>query len=204
MKAKKEPAKVRFYQPQPFPKTSQEAFDILSYNQDLSEIKDILFNFKQLVDIKKSVLTSHTLPDSKIPNNQAFIDNLETRINRLEAAVDKDEAYPSFYGDVCKVKEDLQVILGYYQSQIKQGQPIVKSYMRQAQSSASELTALASELASEQHPILDNKDSRMLTKYTINYCATDIMQEDVATIEYIVQKPYLLDHSDDPQFSYLK
>lgn len=204
MKAKKEPVKVRFYQPQPFPKTSQEAYSILRTTEDLSDMAGIVFRFKQLVNIQKSVLTSLTLANPTIRDNQKFIDELEARINKLQKALDEEKPYPSLYGDVCKIKADLGVILGYYQSQMKQGQPIVKSYMRQAQSSTSELTALACELAGEQHPILDKKDSSMLTKYTTNYCANSIMQEDVSTIDGIIQRPFLLDHSDDPQFSYLQ
>ncbi|MCW8408067.1 hypothetical protein OQJ13_03675 [Legionella sp. PATHC035] len=194
---------MKLFKQQPFPKTSLEAFDILSSTDDLAEIKSIFFNFMQLVNIRNSVLTSHALPNSKVSNNQAFIMDLETRINRLQRAVAEDKPYPSLYGDVCKVKEGLGVILGYYQSEIKKGQPIVRRFLRDAQSSSSQITALASEVARNEHPNLDKIDSRMLTKYTINYCATDIMQDDVATIAEIVQKPYLADHSDDPKFSYV-
>ncbi|WP_392536626.1 hypothetical protein [Legionella sp. 227] len=194
---------MKLFKQQPFPKTSLEAFDILSSTDDLADIQSIFFNFMQLVNIRNSVLTSHALPNSKIANNQAFIMDLETRINRLQRAVAEDKPYPSLYGDVCKVKEGLGVILGYYQSEIKKGQPIVGRFLRDAQSRSSQITALASEVARNEHPNLDKIDSRMLTKYTINYCATDIMQDDVATIAEIVQKPYLADHSDDPKFSYV-
>lgn len=148
-------------------------------------------------------MTSHALPNSTVPDNQAFIIDLEARINRLQTAVAEGKPYPTLYGDVCKVKEGLGVILGYYQSQIKKDQPIASSFVRDAQSRSSQITALASEVAGDEHPFLNKIDSRMLTKYTINYCATDIMQDDVATIAEIVQKPYLADHSDDPKFSYI-
>ncbi|MCW8398055.1 hypothetical protein OQJ26_04520 [Legionella sp. PATHC038] len=194
---------MKLFKQQPIPKTSQEAFDILSCSYDLDDIQSIFFNFKQLVSIRKSVLTSHALPNSTVPDNQAFIIDLETRINRLQTAVAEEKPYPTLYGDVCKVKESLGVILGYYQSQIKKDQPIASSFVRDAQSPSSQITALASEVASDAHPTLNKIDSRMLTKYTINYCATDIMEDDVATIAEIVQKPFLADHSDDPKFSYI-
>ncbi|CAM3045777.1 Uncharacterised protein [Legionella steigerwaltii] len=198
--------KSKHFKPQPIPKTSEEAFDILSTTQDLDDISGILFRFKQLVNVERSVLTSHALQNSRVPNNQEFIDDLDARFNRLQKAVDDGKPYPTLYGDVCKVKDGISVILAYYQSQIKKEQPIASAYLRESlRRGTGELSTLISEISRNKHSTaLDEKDSNILAKYTINSCAKSIMKDDVATIASIVQKPFLADHRDDPKFSYLK
>lgn len=197
--------RTKFFRPtpKPIPKTSQEAFEILSTTEDLSNIKNILFHFKQLVNLEKSTLTSHSRASSKIPNNQQFIENLEINFQKLQDAVQNERPYPSLFGDVCKLKEDLQVILGYYQAQIKRNQPIAGDYLRSVQSKHSEFHTLASEIAAYENTLLDQKDSNILTKYTINFCANDTMHKDIGKIGEIVQKPFLFDHKNEPKFSYM-
>ncbi|MCE0724410.1 MULTISPECIES: hypothetical protein [Legionella] len=193
----------KFFNSASIPKTSQEAFRILTKTDDLEDIQNILFHFKQLVDIKKSRLTSHGRQDSKIPNNQKFIENMETLFQKLQNAVADGKPYQSLFGDVCKLKEDLQVILGYYQSQIRHNQPIVKSYLKQANSKDSAVRTLATEIESHEKSLLDEEDSSILAKYTINFSATDIMRKDIEMISDIVLRPYLADHSNEPGFSYI-
>ncbi|KTC90504.1 hypothetical protein [Fluoribacter dumoffii] len=197
---------TKFYKPQPIPKTSKEAFALLSdpHNNDVENMGRIIFNFKQLVSKDESVLTSHALSNSRINDNQKFIDDLDSRFARLQKAIIEKRLYPTLFGDVCKIKEDLQVISAYYQSQLKKGQPIVQTYLRQAQHKSSPLTALASDVSHGKHPIHDKKDTDLLTKYIVNYCANHNMQGAIKQISEIVQKPYLFDHSDDPKFSYLQ
>ncbi|MGM9454767.1 hypothetical protein ACTAZI_15695 [Legionella bozemanae] len=192
----------KFFNNKSIPKSSQEAFHILTNSSDLEEIESILFHFKQLVDINKSVLTSHARQDSKIADNQEFIENMEKRFQKLQDAVSSETPYQSLFGDVCALKEDLQVILGYYQSQINQKQPIARSYLRQAQSKHSEVGILAAGIASQEKSLLDADDSNLLAKYTINFSAADIMQKDIKMIGDIVMKPYLADHSNESGFSY--
>lgn len=192
----------KFFNNKSIPKSSQEAFHILTNSSDLEEIESILFHFKQLVDINKSVLTSHARQDSKIADNQEFIENMEKRFQKLQDAVSSGKPYQSLFGDVCALKEDLQVILGYYQSQINQKQPIARSYLRQAQSKHSEVGILAAGIASQEKSLLDADDSNLLAKYTINFSAADIMQKDIKMIGDIVMKPYLADHSNESGFSY--
>ncbi|HHF7374994.1 hypothetical protein [Legionella bozemanae] len=192
----------KFFNNKSIPKPSQEAFHILINSSDLEEIESILFHFKQLVDINKSVLTSHARQDSKIADNQEFIENMEKRFQKLQDAVSSGKPYQSLFGDVCALKEDLQVILGYYQSQINQKQPIARSYLRQAQSKHSEVGILAAGIVSQEKSLLDADDSNLLAKYTINFSAADIMQKDIKMIGDIVMKPYLADHSNESGFSY--
>ena len=196
--------KSKFFKQQSTPITSQEAFEILSCTQVLSDIEDILFHFRQLVDIKKSTLTSHALLDSKIPNNREFIKNLEGRFQKMKKAVEEGVLYPTLFGDVCKIKEDLGVILAYYQAQIREQQPVVNNYLRSAQSQKGELSSSISRAVDSKKSLLDKKDSNHLTKYVINFCAPDIMRQDIEKIAKIVQNPFLADHSDEPDFSYLK
>ncbi|WP_131779210.1 hypothetical protein [Legionella bozemanae] len=192
----------KFFNNKSIPKSSQEAFHILTNSSDLEAIESILFHFKQLVDINKSVLTSHARQDSKIADNQELIENMEKRFQKLQDAVSSEKPYQSLFGDVCALKEDLQVILGYYQSQINQKQPIARSYLRQAQSKHSEVGILAAGIASQEKSLLDADDSNLLAKYTLNFSAADIMQKDIKTISDIVMKPYLADHSNESGFSY--
>ncbi|KTD74109.1 hypothetical protein Ltuc_1956 [Legionella tucsonensis] len=193
----------KFFNSTSIPKTSKEAFRTLTKTQDLKNIEDILFNFKQLVSIKKSKLTSHARQNSIIPNNQEFIENMETLLKKLQNAVANEKPYQSLFGDVCKLKEDLQVILGYYQSQIRQNQPIVKSYLKQAQGKHGELRAVVSGIQSHEKSLLNKEDSSILTKYTINFCADDNMHKDIEMIGNIVLRPCLADHSNEPGFSYI-
>lgn len=181
--------------PKPIPQTSLEAFDILSLSSDLSEIGDILFHFKQLIDIKRSILTSHALSNSKIPDNQQFIDDLDALFNKLQEAVESTKPYHSLYGDVCKLKEGLGVILRYYQFQMRVDQPIASANLERTRSQLPEIAT---------HSLLDDKDSSILTKYTINFSAWAIMAKDIETISTIVLNPFLADHSNEPKFSYLQ
>ncbi|HHT0591972.1 TPA: lpg1124 family Dot/Icm T4SS effector [Legionella anisa] len=194
---------AKFFDSTSIPKTSQEAFHLLTKSHDLEEIQNVLFHFKQLVNIKKSKLISHARQDSKIPNNQEFIENLETLFQRLKSAVEDEKPYQSLFGDVCKLKEDLQVILGYYNSQLCQNQPIVKSYLRQARSKHSEVGTVASGILSQEKSLLNEEDSSILTKYTINFSAEDIMIKDLQMISDFVLKPHLADHSKEAGFSYI-
>ncbi len=185
------------------PKTSQEAFDILDSSADLDDIKRIVFHFKQLVNTKRSILNSHALLNGRISDNKEFIYGLEERLNKLQQAVDNNAPYPSLYGDVCRLKGDLQVILGYYQAQIKRNQPIVRDYLKATQHPESNLAILASSIAAHDTTSLDKQASKAFIKYTINYCAPSIMKEDIEKIGEIVQKPFLADHHDEPGFSYI-
>ncbi|PWY54171.1 hypothetical protein DGG96_18335 [Legionella qingyii] len=194
---------LSFFKKQSIPKTSQEAFDILASFDDLSNIEKIVFHFKQLVNTEKSVLNSHALSNGRISDNKEFINGLDERLKRLKDAVNEGKPYQSFYGDVCRLKEDLQVILGYYQSQIKRNQPIVREYLRNTQYRDSDLAILASSIAAEDTSLLDEQDSKVLTKYSINFCAPSIMKEDIEKIGQIVQKSFLADHRHEPEFSYM-
>ncbi|KTD40593.1 hypothetical protein [Legionella parisiensis] len=193
----------KFFNDKSIPKPSKEAFHILTNSSDLKEIESILFHFKQLVNISKSVLTSHTRQNSKITDNREFIENMENRFQKLQDAVSTGKPYQSLFGDVCALKEDLQVILGYYDSQIRQKQPIAKSYLRQAQRKDSKIESLAAGIASQEKSLLDTDESNILAKYTLNFCAADIMQQDMEMICDIVMKPYLADHSNEAGFSYI-
>ncbi len=59
-----------------------------------------------------------------------------------------------------------------------------------------------SDISEEEHPELGKKDSEILIKYTINFCAKKIMMEDLKTISDLVIKPFLFDHKDEEGFSY--
>ncbi|KTD01844.1 hypothetical protein OQJ19_12725 [Fluoribacter gormanii] len=194
---------LTFFKTQSIPKTSQEAYEILASFDDLSNIEKIVFHFKQLVNIEKSVLNSHTLSNGRIGDNKEFIDGLEARLKKLQDAVNDGKPYQSLYGDVCRLKEDLQVIMGYYQSQIKRDQPIVRDYLRKTQYRNSDLAILASSIAAEDTSLLDEQDTKVLTKYSINFCAPTIMKEDIEKIGDIVQKSFLADHRHEPEFSYM-
>ncbi|HAT6977411.1 TPA: hypothetical protein F8R96_13195 [Legionella pneumophila] len=179
------------------PLTSQEAFEILCTTDYLKKISKLIFNFQQLFNVKSSTLLSHHKFNPKVSNNQEFLQDLKSRYDRLNHAVQNNEPYPFLYGDVCLLKEYLQVILGYYQDQLKRHQPIAKSYLSRITKSRKFST-----LMSDDHPELSEKDSELLTRYTINFCAKKIMMEDLKTISDLVIKPFLFDHKDEENFSY--
>ncbi|HAT1597694.1 TPA: hypothetical protein JAN72_10280 [Legionella pneumophila] len=179
------------------PLTSQEAYQILCTTDCLKKISKIIFNFQQLFNVERSTILSHHKFNAKVSNNQEFLQDLDARFNRLNQAVQNNEPYPFLYGDVCLLKEYLQVILGYYQDQLKRHQPVAKSYL-----SGITKSCKFSTLMSDDHPELSKKDSEILIKYTINFCAESTMLEDVKTISDIVIKPFLLDHKDEKDFSY--
>ncbi|QMT60868.1 hypothetical protein [Legionella sp. PC997] len=192
-----------FFKKESIPKTSQEAFDILSCSTDLADMEQIVFHFKNLVDVEKSVLKSHALRDGRITNNQEFIADLEARLQKLQDAVNDEKPYKSLFGDVCKVKESLQVILGYYQDQQKARQRIVSNYLGSTKQKSNDVAILASSIATNNTTLLDEQDSKVLIKYSINFCAPTIMKEDIEKIGNIAQKSFLADHHQDPQFSYM-
>lgn len=179
------------------PLTSQEAFEILCTTDYLKKISKIIFNFQQLFNIESSTLLSHYKLNPKVSNNQEFLQDLEARYNRLNHAVKNNEAYPFLYGDVCLLKEYLQVILRYYLNQLKTNQPIANSYLKEITKSSEFST-----LMSDDHPELSKKDSEILIKYTINFCAESTMWNDVKTISDLVIKPFLFDHKNEEDFSY--
>ncbi|HAT8178949.1 TPA: hypothetical protein JA361_05610 [Legionella pneumophila] len=183
------------------PLTSQEAFEILCSTDYLKKISEIIFNFKQLFNVKSSTLLSHHKFNPRVSNNQEFLQELDTYYNRLNHAVQNNDPYPFLYGDVCLLKEYLQVILGYYQDQLKKHQPVANSYLKGITKSR-KFSALMSDISEGDHPELSKKDSAVLIKYTINFCAKRIMTEDLKTISDIVIKPFLLDHKDEQDFSY--
>ncbi|HAT2010559.1 TPA: hypothetical protein I8Z88_002811 [Legionella pneumophila] len=179
------------------PLTSQEAFEILCTTDHLKKISKIIFNFQQLFNVESSTLLSHHKFNPKVSNNREFLQDLEARYNRLNHAVQNNEPYPFLYGDVCLLKEYLQVILGYYQDQLKTHQPVANSYLKGITKSRKFST-----LMSDDHHELSKKDSEILIKYTINFCAESTMWNDVKTISDLVIKPFLFDHRDEEGFSY--
>ncbi|HAU1574807.1 TPA: hypothetical protein JBI85_13820 [Legionella pneumophila] len=183
------------------PLTSQEAYQILCTTDYLEKISKIIFNFQQLFNVKSSTLFSHHKFTPKVSNNQEFLQDLEARYDRIKQAVENNEPYPFLYGDVCLLKEYLQVILGYYQDQLKRHQPVAKSYLSRITKSH-KFSTLMSDISEEEHPELGKKDSEILIKYTINFCAKKIMMEDLKTISDLVIKPFLFDHKDEQDFSY--
>lgn len=185
------------------PLTSLEAFNILSASNDLENIAKILFHFNQLVDMNKSTLKSLHRSDSKITNNQKFLKEMDACYCRLNNAVKKNKPYPTLYGDLCLLKEHLQVILWYYQKQIEKHQPIAKSYLHEMVKNR-KFSTLKSDISHGDKPRLSKKDSHILTKYTINFCAKDIMRKDIITIGNFVLNPFLADHKDEINFTYCK
>ncbi|HAU0263880.1 TPA: lpg1124 family Dot/Icm T4SS effector [Legionella pneumophila] len=183
------------------PLTSQEAFEILCTTDYLKKISKIIFNFQQLFNVERSTLLSHHKFNPKISNNREFLQDLEARYDRLNQAIENNEPYPFLYGDVCLLKEYLQVILGYYQDQLKAHQPVANSYLKRITKSH-KFSTLMSDISEEEHPELGKKDSEILIKYTINFCAKKIMMEDLKTISDLVIKPFLFDHKDEKGFSY--
>ncbi|CZJ95619.1 lpg1124 family Dot/Icm T4SS effector [Legionella pneumophila] len=183
------------------PLTSQEAFEILCTTDYLKKISKIIFNFQQLFNVERSTLLSHHKFNPKISNNREFLQDLEARYDHLNHAVQNNEPYPFLYGDVCLLKEYLQVILGYYQEQLKEEQPVAKKNLRRIKGSH-KFSTLMSDISKGEHPKLGKKDSEILIKYTINFCAESTMWNDVKTISDLVIKPFLFDHRDEEGFSY--
>ncbi|HFF3083706.1 hypothetical protein [Legionella pneumophila] len=183
------------------PLTSQEAYQILCTTDYLKKISKIIFNFQQLFDVERSILRSHHKFNSRISNNKEFLQDLDARYNRLNQAVQNNGPYPCLYGDVCLLKEYLQVILGYYQEQLKEDQPVAENNLRRIRGSH-KFSTLISDISKGDHPKLSKKDSAVLISYTINFCAETNMWNDIKTISEIVIQPFLLDHKDEEDFSY--
>ncbi|HAZ7573839.1 hypothetical protein OQJ02_05290 [Legionella sp. PATHC032] len=183
------------------PLTSQEAYQILCTTDYLEKISKIIFNFQQLFNVERSTLLSHHKFNSRVSNNQEFLQDLNARYNRLNQAVENHEPYPLLFGDLCFLKEYLQVILGYYQEQLKEEQPVAKNNLRRIRGSH-KFSTLISDISKGDHPKLSKKDSKVLIGYTINFCAESTMWNDIKTISDIVIQPFLLDHKDEEGFSY--
>ncbi|KTD63560.1 hypothetical protein Lsan_0993 [Legionella santicrucis] len=130
-------------------------------------------------------------------DNQAYINDLNDILARLTAAVSNDKPYKSLFGDVVRLKEHLQVIIGYYQDQLKKGLPDVEFY----QTSAS-FAPLISLIVQNKKPFLDDIESERIAKYVINHNARDIMGKDMLRITDIIMNPFLEDHRNDKSFSY--
>lgn len=178
------------------PLPSLEAYDILSSSYALNDISSIVYNFNQLVDQNNSVLKSHHYGKGPL-DNQAFINDVNDILARLTAAVKNEKPYRSLFGDVVKLKEHLQVIIGYYQDQLKKGLPDVKAYH-----SSGSFAPLMSAIAHHEKPFIDDIESQEVAKFVINHNARDIMNKDMLKITDIVMRPFLKDHSDDSSFSY--
>ncbi|WP_115711982.1 hypothetical protein [Legionella sainthelensi] len=181
------------------PLPSLEAYNILRGTNALNDISSIVYNFNQLVDQNKSVLKSHHYGQGRqnLIDNQYYINDMNDILARLNAAVKDEKPYRSLFGDVVRLKEHLQVIIGYYQDQLKKGLPDVKAY----QASAS-FAPLMSAIAHHEKPFIDDTESQEIEKFVINHNARDIMNRDMLRITDIVMNPFLEDHSRDTAFSY--
>ncbi|AUH71070.1 hypothetical protein [Legionella sainthelensi] len=181
------------------PLPSLEAYNILRGTNALDSISSIVYNFNQMVDQNKSVLKSHHYGQGRqnLIDNQAYINDMNDILARLNAAVKDEKPYRSLFGDVVRLKEHLQVIIGYYQDQLKKGLPDVKAY----QASAS-FAPLMSAIAHNEKPFIDGTESQEIEKFVINHNARDIMNRDMLRITDMVMNPFLEDHSRDTAFSY--
>ncbi|ARB93071.1 hypothetical protein [Legionella longbeachae] len=179
---------------QKLPLPSLEAYNILRETYALSNISSIVYNFNQLVDKDNSVLKSHHYGKGPL-DNQAFITEVNDILARLTAAVKNEEPYQCLFGDVVRLKEHLQVIIGYYQNQLKKGLPDAKAYKP-----SESFTTLITSIAHYEKPFIDDAESQELAKFVINRNARDIMEKDMLRITDIVMEPFLYDHKKS--FSY--
>lgn len=176
------------------PLLSVEAYNILSTTTAFSDISSIVSHFNQLVNKDSSVLKSHHYGDGPL-NNQVFIKNLNDILARLTAAVNNKKPYQCLFGDVAILKEYLQVILGYYQEQLKQKLPDAKAY-----EPSPTFWTLMSSIARHEKPLIDEKESQELAQYVTNHTARDVMKEDMQRITNIVMNPFMESHPST--FSY--
>ncbi|MCW8443018.1 hypothetical protein OQJ05_03000 [Fluoribacter gormanii] len=190
--------RAKFFNKKTIPQTSQNAFALLN-SDTLSSIEKILSNFIHLIDIEKSVLTH---PHSAISDNQEFLKDLKARFNKMRKALDHGKPYRSLFRDVCKLKEGLEVIFGYYQTQIELCQPIAKDYLRKIRSEDSDVATLLHKIAyTEKKYAFHQNESKIIKKHIINVTAQDVMEQDMTSIREIVQQSLSVDHLDDSEFS---
>ncbi|PWY54173.1 hypothetical protein DGG96_18350 [Legionella qingyii] len=193
--------RAKFFNKKPIPKTSQNAFALLN-SDTLSTVGTILSNFIHLINIEKSVLTH---PNSAISDNQKFLKELEAGFNKLRNALEHGKPYRSLFNDVCKLKEGLEVIFGYYQTQIELCQPIAKDYLRKIRSEDSEVATLLHKIAyTEKQYAFHPKESKIIKKHIINVTAQDVMEQDMTTIREIVQQSLSVDHQDESENSCIR
>ncbi|KTD74666.1 hypothetical protein [Legionella waltersii] len=178
----------------PIPLTSLEAYQILQDQQSCEVIERVVRNFQNLVNTQTSVLVDLQKGEAAM-NNQEFLDQLIKTSGRLISALKCHTPYSTLFGDLVKFKSQLQVILRYYQTQIATGQPIAKQFVMNAE-----------EILPSIHTegLLSDSESMELLMYSINYCADDIMKNDLKNIYDFILDPFLLDHSKEEGFSYFR
>ncbi|KTD42448.1 hypothetical protein [Legionella quateirensis] len=181
------------------PLSSIEAHNILKELNAERDIPQYIYNFIQLVDLNNSQLIDLSQGSNQPLNNQQFIDTMITTANRLLFALMNDSPYPTLYGDLMKLKTHFQVILLYYQEECQQGQPIANAYIQRF---TNRINSNPDEIGGDQG-LLNIEESKRLTKYTIHYCAENIMRKDIPLLSSFIVQPFLKNHNSEKNFSYL-
>jgi hypothetical protein len=178
----------------PIPLTSVEAYKSLQGHYSLKQMERFVRNFKCLFDTQSSVLRDLQKEDSSV-DNQEFLDELTKTSDRLIAALKTHEPYSTLFGDLMKFKNQLQVILGYYQTQIETDQPVASDFVKNFKGVLPSARKVG---------LLSDSDSMELFFYTINFCANDVMRKDIRSISSFILEPFLEDHSKEVGFSYVR
>jgi hypothetical protein len=163
------------------------------------KVADTINHFNLLIGDKVTTLNSlHSRTPLK---TKAFIKDLNKRAKRMGAAIESNAPYNSFFGDLCMLKEQLQVILGYYQSQLETDGDKVRlkstassiEFVKKANNSSTKLGKRYKNLSRIQGRLITDRESEQWIKYVLNYSALDTMQQDIKFISTFVLMPLVSD-----------
>lgn len=183
--------------PEDFPLPSLEAYTLLKRRQQDITITNFIVHFTnfpldETLDLKKSV------------NTKDFILDFSLTSGRLLYALDNEKPYPTLLSDLIRFQEQLQVIMRYYQTEIENGQTVANSFLRQSKNHNSSVNILLNKSSKGLKPELNDNEANLIKQIIYASNADRLMKEQLHLLEEFILAPYLMDHSDEPNFSYLK
>ena len=196
------------------PLTSLEVFKNLHKIDAQEKIELITRHFLYLVNSRISELRDN---NNKKLDNDSFISQLKTVSKRIARALENEEPYHYFLGDVVKLQILFQTIIAYYDRQLTLYEQLLEnllpnSLQQNARPDAkiildewsdprfSTHTEDISSILTSKAPLLKESEAEFLAQHATVHAARNIMAEDLKLLKRLVMSSFL----DEPDFSYLK
>lgn len=184
----------------PLPVPSMEAYSILVDTSADKDIKNFVSIFKNLIDIENSRLASLSRHEPEL-KNQEFINELTEISQRIIVAIENRTPYRALFMDILRFQEQLQIMILYYQNQCDNGQPIANAYLERARQPGSQL--MKTLFNPDKGSGINADGESLFIRYTLNYSAQRIMESELRELSGFIERPFLLDHSKEENFSYM-
>ena len=187
---------------QPISPLSLSAHERLSSNGMADVIERLVEHFTLLIDVEHSKLSS--LKSSAHIDNREFLNDLTKNADKIIKSIQSNKPYHFLFSDVIHLQDQLQIVLGYYQTQINRksdDEAVLKEdsdssrFIRNAQKQGSKTFQFFQSLNAKPGRLLNDDESELAAKYVINYCAASIMQKDVHDISDFVTRPLISDEA---------